>query len=59
MTNINLSEFDVVIIEQVGDTSLTTCYKNYTDYVKDKGYAEPIYDTTADLYGLFKQGENK
>lgn len=34
--NVNLNDFDVVVIETVGDVNTTTCFKNYSDYRKDK-----------------------
>lgn len=56
--NINLNHFDVVVIESAGAESVTTCYKNYADYVKDKTLTEGCSDEPSiDLSGLRKLGE--
>lgn len=51
-------EFDVVVIETTGDISITTCFKNYSDYVKDKVMVEgePAEPLPYDLSGLIKLG---
>ena len=60
MANINLSEFDVVVIEVEGSVSVTTCFKNYSDYVKDRQISEGCCGTfNIDLSSLIKLGENK
>lgn len=58
--NTNLSGFDIVVIEVEGSVSLTTCYKNYSDYIKDKQISEGDCGTlNIDLSSWVKQGENK
>lgn len=29
-------EFDVVVVEEVGDVKTTTYFKHYSDYIRDK-----------------------
>ena len=58
-------DFDVVVIETTGDISVTTCFKNYSDYIKDKVMIEGESDYTniirVDIndYIAYKQAKDK
>lgn len=58
---INLDqEFDVIVVENTGEISVTTYFKNYSDYAKDKVMIEGENSDTLpyDLSGLIKLGGN-